>query len=69
MSNAIPQETFLKGGRGSQHEGQSEDPDPNDLSVGDTRLRLDFWANGQIYLHGKNVMPRFVDHLPVLCQW
>jgi hypothetical protein len=40
MSHAIHEERFLEGGQGSQHEGESEDPCPNDLSVSGTQLIL-----------------------------
>jgi hypothetical protein len=40
MSRAIPEERFLKEGRGSQHEGGLETYAPNDLSVGGTWLIL-----------------------------
>jgi hypothetical protein len=40
MSHAIPEERFLKEGRGSQHEGGLESNAPNDLSVGGTWLIL-----------------------------
>jgi hypothetical protein len=40
MSHAIHEERFLEGGQGSQHEGESEDPRHNDLSVSGTQLIL-----------------------------
>jgi hypothetical protein len=41
MSHGIPKETFLEGGRGSQCEGESEQPLPNDLLVGGNWLILE----------------------------